>query len=229
MKVLGRGYIDYWQGTYAIRRDVKSRFGIRVREGRCSAVVQVRDYEAITVGKPHEIPVDLSNLPLYLRMIVDDHQLNYPTSDLTEVLIGNKSFREAFGLPEKIGVARELFGSRMLADRLFEMGKTMSTTADPAPQRPDEHELDFLKSELALSLTFSVLAALKYKDGDRQSADKSMAHADEAASTVFQFLSNPRLYGRLTDEGLSKVTLEAEQVKKRLEIIRRNGTDRNVA
>ena len=101
----------------------------------------------------------------------------------------------------------------------------MSITPNPTPQnRSDEHEVDFLKSELALSLTFSVLAALKYEEGDEQSAERSIVHADEASSTVFQFLSDPKLYNRLTDEGLRELTLEAERVKKRLQLIRRNGT-----
>jgi hypothetical protein len=100
----------------------------------------------------------------------------------------------------------------------------MSTTPNPTPQeKSDEHEIDFLKSELALSLTFSVLAALKYHHGEHQSAETSMAHADEASSTVFEFLSHPKLCNRLTDEGLRELTFEAELVKKRLELIRRNG------
>src|SRR5947209_8637009 len=105
----------------------------------------------------------------------------------------------------------------------------MSITPNPTSQnQSDEHEIDFLKSELALSLTFSVLAAMKYEDGDQQSAERSIVYADEVSSTVFQFLSDPKLYKRLTDEGLRELTLEAERVKKTLEVIRRNGTNRNV-
>src|SRR6266850_2380083 len=115
----------------------------------------------------------------------------------------------------------------MLPDRLFEMRK-MSTPNSISEDQSDEYEVNFLKSELALSLTFSVLAALKYDSGYRQSAEQSIIHANEASSTVFQFLSDPKLYNRLTDEGLRELTLEAGRVKKRLEVIRRNGTNRNV-
>jgi len=105
LKVVGLDYIDYWQGIYAIRRGLKNRFGIRVREGRCWALVQLGDDEANTFGKPHEIPVEISTLPSVLRMIVGDHQLSYPDSDLIDVLAG-KSIREAFGSPDKTGVKR---------------------------------------------------------------------------------------------------------------------------
>ena len=47
--------------------------------------------------------------------------------------------------------------------------------------------------------SFSVLAAMKYEDGDQQSAERSIVYADEVSSTVFQFLSDPKLYKRLTD------------------------------
>jgi hypothetical protein len=103
MKVVGLNEIDYWQGIYATRRGLKSRFGVRVREGRCWALVQLGDDEITTFGYPHQIPVDLTTLPLYLRMIVDDHQRGYQGSDLLEVMAGKKSFREAIGLPEKTG------------------------------------------------------------------------------------------------------------------------------
>ena len=105
----------------------------------------------------------------------------------------------------------------------------MSTTPNSTSQnQSDEHGVNFLKSELALSLTFSLLAAMKFEDGDQQSAERYIVHADEAASTVFQFLSNPNLYKRLTDKGLWELIVEAERVKQRLEVIRRNGTNRNV-
>ena len=109
------------------------------------------------------------------------------------------------------------------------LGEEMSITPIiRSLNQSDEHEVEFLKSELALSLTFSVLAALKYDSGYQQSAEQCIIHADEASSTVFQFLSDPKLYKRLTDEGLRELTLEAERVKKRLEVIRRNRSNRTV-
>jgi hypothetical protein len=106
LKVVGLDHIDYWQGIYAIRRGLKNRFGIRVRDGRCWALIQIGDDEASTFGKPYEIPVDISTLPSVLHMIVNDHQLSYPNSDLIDVLTGTKSIREAFGSPDKAGLKR---------------------------------------------------------------------------------------------------------------------------
>jgi hypothetical protein len=77
-----------------------------VREGRCWALVQIADDEASTFGESHEIPVDLSTLPNPLRMIVENDHGNYPHSDLTDVLTGRKSIREAFGLQDKMQVKR---------------------------------------------------------------------------------------------------------------------------
>jgi hypothetical protein len=54
-----------------------------------------------------------------------------------------------------------------------------------------------------------------------------MVHADEASSTVFQFLSDPKLYNRLSDEGLLELTFEAALVKKKLETIRRKGSEKD--
>jgi hypothetical protein len=106
LKVVGLDHIDYWQGIYAIQRGLKNRFGIRVRDGRCWALVQIGDDEARTFGKAHEIPVDFSTLSSVLYMIVGDHQLSYPNSDLIDVSTGAKSIQEAFGSPDKIGVKR---------------------------------------------------------------------------------------------------------------------------
>ena len=100
----------------------------------------------------------------------------------------------------------------------------MNTRPSPDPQTESyEHEADFLKSELALSLTFSVLAEIKYEDGNGPSAERSIVHAGEAYATVFTFLTDPRLNNRLTDHELHDLTLEAERVRKRLEVVRRNG------
>jgi len=45
-------------------------------------------------------------LPNYVRMVVDDHMLNYPGSDLMDVLTGKKPFQDALDSPPKIEVKR---------------------------------------------------------------------------------------------------------------------------
>ena len=93
MDTIRRNQIDYWQHFYVGRQGLKNRFGVRVRDNQFWAVVQVGDDEPFTFGQAHDIPADISKLPGYLRMIVDDHRLNNPASDLTEVLAGEKSFQ----------------------------------------------------------------------------------------------------------------------------------------
>jgi hypothetical protein len=106
MKSFGLDCIDYWQPTTATRRGLKNRFGIRVETGRCWALIQIGDYEASTFGKSHEIPVDLTTLPIYMQMIVNEYQLNCPSSDLLDLLTGKISFRDARRPPAKIEVKR---------------------------------------------------------------------------------------------------------------------------
>jgi hypothetical protein len=92
---MGRDWIDYWQPTSATRRGLKNRFGIRVRNDCCWALVQIGEDEASTFGKPHKIPVDVENLPMYVRLILDEHRANSPNSDLLDVLTGKISFQDA--------------------------------------------------------------------------------------------------------------------------------------
>ena len=79
MKSLGFGCVDYWQDFLVAERGLKNRFGVRVRDGKCWALIQIGDDEPTTFGVPHEIPVDLSN----------EHRLVDPNSDLLDVLAGS--------------------------------------------------------------------------------------------------------------------------------------------
>ena len=92
---LDETYIDYF--------NVVHRFGIRVLEDRCLVVIQIGDGQP-TFGPTQPIPVRLETVPSPVRMIVDYHLMNYPTSDLMDVLTGKKSFQEALESPNKIGV-----------------------------------------------------------------------------------------------------------------------------
>jgi hypothetical protein len=55
--------------------------------------------ERATPSKEFEIPIQIEKLPSHIRMIVDDHLLNYPASDLIDLLTGQKSFRQALDSP----------------------------------------------------------------------------------------------------------------------------------
>ena len=104
MKTIGldETYIDYFNMVH--------HFGIRVLEDRCLVVIQIGAGQSI-FGQAHQIPVQLETVPSPVRMIVDDHLMNYPTSDLMYVLTGKKSFQEALDSPAGIE------GKRITANR----------------------------------------------------------------------------------------------------------------
>src|SRR5207245_3885303 len=72
----------------------------------------------------------------------------------------------------------------------------------------DEHRLDFIKTELALCFTFSIIAARKYETGNQESGAQSMANAEKAYETVIQFLSDPKRSKHLTGEESQDITAE---------------------
>src|SRR5882757_1325437 len=101
MKDVGPNYIDYWQKVCAAQRGLTSSFGIRVQDGCCLAVTSINGGQPNTFGKRYQIPVQLEILPTYLRMIIDNHALSYPHSDIMDVLTGRKSFQDALAAPRK--------------------------------------------------------------------------------------------------------------------------------
>ena len=92
-------YIDYFQGVCGSQDGSLNRFGIRVREGFCLAVVKNGDGQANPCGKEFPVPVRFETLPSHVCMIVDDHVLNYPASDLIDVMTGKKPFQQALDSP----------------------------------------------------------------------------------------------------------------------------------
>ena len=101
MKDVGPDYIDYWQSVCEAQRELTSSFGIRVQDGCFSAVNSISGRQSKTFGRLYDIPLQFEILPTYMRMIIDDHLLNCPNSDLMDVLTGKKSFRDALGAPTK--------------------------------------------------------------------------------------------------------------------------------
>src|SRR5689334_15769945 len=82
MKDIGADYIDYWQSVCLM----SARFGIRVQDGFCSVVNTIDGEQPMAFGRLYQIPVRPEVFPSYLRMILDDHMLNSPDSDLMDVL-----------------------------------------------------------------------------------------------------------------------------------------------
>ena len=96
-----RTFIDYLQHVTSIHRGLTNLFGIRVLEGRCEGVVKTGDGRPCTLGKTYPLPVKVESLPSYLQVMMDDYILNYPGSELTDVLVGRKSFQEALNSPPR--------------------------------------------------------------------------------------------------------------------------------
>src|SRR6266700_272381 len=104
MKVVGpdKTYIDYFQGAWSSQEWGSNRFGIRVRERLHLVVLKVVDGRANVCSEEFRIPVHIETLPVYIRMIVYNHLLNYPASDLIDVVSGIISFQQAIDYPQKI-------------------------------------------------------------------------------------------------------------------------------
>ena len=94
MKTIGpdKTYIDYLQSVCPLIEGLP-RFGIRVRRDRF-ILVKVGNGLAEPCGRDYPFPVKIEDLPSHVRVIVEDDLLSYPSSDLFEVLAGEKSFLE---------------------------------------------------------------------------------------------------------------------------------------
>jgi len=62
--------------------------------------VKFGDEPPNTHGIGYPIPVAIEGLPAYVAMIVNDHLLNYPSSDLMDVLTGKESLQDALQFPQ---------------------------------------------------------------------------------------------------------------------------------
>ena len=92
MEKIGPDFLDYWQSGCDPHGGLRRRFGIRMREGRVWVLMKLGDEPPNTYGAGYPIPVQIESLPSYVRMIVDDHLLTDPGSDLMDLLTGKKSF-----------------------------------------------------------------------------------------------------------------------------------------
>jgi hypothetical protein len=114
MKTFGPDYIDYWQSACDPKGPIV-RFGVRVRDSHfrvgleMCVVMKHREEPSNTYQNGYQIPVQLGTLPYYVRMIIEDHVLNYPISDLVEILVGKKSVQEGLRkAPTKIEPIRTI-------------------------------------------------------------------------------------------------------------------------
>jgi hypothetical protein len=76
---------------------------------------------------------------------------------------------------------------------------------------------EFLKSELALCLTFLFVAAVKYEVGKEESAEESLANAEEVYSGVLLLVSDTRYSKHLGNETIKEFTARLRRLRERLE------------
>jgi hypothetical protein len=89
-------FLDYFMEGGRYGHLLKTRFGIRVRDGALWAVIKLADKPPTVLGKAHPIPISLETLPQFVRNLIDDHMREHPTCDLMDDLIGHKSFEAAY-------------------------------------------------------------------------------------------------------------------------------------
>jgi hypothetical protein len=100
----------------------------------------------------------------------------------------------------------------------------MSTPANTfARTRADSvHQwIEFIKGELGLCLTFCVLAAIKYRAGNRNSAERSIDHAEKAYAAVLLFLSHRSLFKGLRAGEIQELTADANRLREKLDALQR--------
>ena len=100
VRKIGPDFIDYWQGPCDPAKSLRNRFGLRLRDGHIWVLVKFGDEPPNTYGIGYPIPVAIEGLPAYVAMIVNDHLLNYPSSDLMDVLTGKESLQDAMQFPQ---------------------------------------------------------------------------------------------------------------------------------
>jgi hypothetical protein len=94
---------------------------------------------------------------------------------------------------------------------------TRSSLFKKEPAQPDPQRVEFLKSELALCFAFLFVAAVKYEVGKKESAEESLANAEEVYSSVLPFVSDPKYSKHLTNEAIKEFTAGLRLLRRRLD------------
>jgi hypothetical protein len=94
---------------------------------------------------------------------------------------------------------------------------TRSSLFAKKPGQPDPQRVEFLKSELTLCFTFLFVASVKYEIGKKESAEESLANAEEVYSSVLLFVSDPKYSKHLTNESIQEFRAGLERLRDRLD------------
>jgi hypothetical protein len=122
---------------------------------------------------------------------------------------------------EELKRTAPIAGSRSEAMRALPRRRTTISTRSclfaKEPGRPGPQRVEFLKSELTLCRTFLFVAAVKYEVGKKESAEESLANAEEVYSSVLPFVSDPKYSKHLTNEAIKEFTAGLRLLRRRLD------------
>ena len=68
-----------------------------------------------------------------------------------------------------------------------------------------------------MGFTFLFVAAVKYEVGKKESAEESLANAEEVYSSVLPFVSDPKYSKHLTNEAIKEFTAGLRRLRGRLD------------
>ena len=94
---------------------------------------------------------------------------------------------------------------------------TRSSLFANGPGQSGPQRVEFLKSELTLCFTFLFVAAVKYEIGKKESAEESLANAEEVYTSVLPFVSDPKYSKHLTNEAIKEFTAGLRRLRGRLD------------
>ena len=98
---------------------------------------------------------------------------------------------------------------------------TRSSLFANGPGQSGPQRVEFLKSELTLCCTFLFVAAVKYEVGKKESAEESLANAEEVYTSVLPFVSDPKYSKHLTNEAIKEFTAGLQRLRGRLDGLKR--------
>ena len=94
---------------------------------------------------------------------------------------------------------------------------TIRTRSSLFAEGPGLQRVEFLKSELTLCFTFLFVAVVKYEVGKKESAEESLANAEEVYSSVLLFVSDPKYSKHLTNKSIQEFRAGLERLRVRLD------------
>jgi hypothetical protein len=80
----------------------------------------------------------------------------------------------------------------------------------------DQLRIDFLRTDLAMCLTLTELAATRLQIGHEEAAKQTIAEAEKGYKTILGFLSDPKHSPHVTDEDRRELTTDLEKLRQSL-------------